>query len=60
MSLQGYFIVYGSLATVLALVIGGIVAGGPWGHAAIALGTLGALGCTGFAIWLAVALNTDI
>lgn len=60
MALQGYVIVFGSLAAVLALIVGGAFVGGPWGHAALATGILGALGWLGFILWLARALSSDI
>lgn len=60
MELKGYVIIFGWLAAVLALIVGGAFVGGPWGHASLAVGIIGAFAWLCFAIYLAAAMNSDI
>lgn len=54
-----YVVVFGSLAFVLGLFIGGFYAPSPWGPIMIALGAIGCIAWLGSAIHLANAMNTD-
>lgn len=59
MSLQGYFIVYGTIAAIIAIIIGGAFLGGPMGRALIAFGLLGAVAAVIFVIWFFYQLNSS-
>jgi hypothetical protein len=60
METQGLIIVFGSLLAAIILIVAGAFLGGPWGHAALALGIIGVIAWVIFALWLARALNSDI
>lgn len=60
METSALVIIFGSLLALIALIVGGAIVGGPWGHGALALGIIGMIAWIIFGIWLASAMNTDI
>lgn len=60
METSGIVIIFSSLLVLIALIVGGAIIGGPWGHGALALGIIGLIAWVIFAFWLANAMNTDI
>lgn len=60
METSALVIIFGSLLAFIAMVVGGAIVGGPWGHAALALGLAGIVAWVAFAFWLSNAMNTDI
>ncbi len=60
MNWQGYFIVLGSLATVLGAVICGVIFTGPWAKLSLTIGIVGFCSWIVFALWVANQMNTDI
>lgn len=60
METSALIVIFGSLLAFIALIVGGSIFGGPWGHGALALGIIGVTGWVVFIFWLSNAMNTDI
>lgn len=55
-----WVVVFGSLAAVLGVFIGGFYVPSPWAPIMITAGAVGGIAWLGAAFWFANAMNTDI